>query len=71
MRKKAIQSLLSLAVCEHFSKINDNGESSFTEPDDSLDLYVDFLDALSYDWINDDALCQLCINVFERKEREQ
>ena len=68
---KANQSIISLSVAEHFSKINENGESSFIEPDDTLDLYVDFLDELSCDWINDEALCQLCISVFERKEKEQ
>ena len=60
-------SISMLDTCLHFSKINKNGISSFTEPNDTLDLYVDFLDRLSYDWINDENLWQLCINVFERK----
>lgn len=61
-------SISMLFTCLHFSKINKNGISSFTEPDDTLELYVDFLDELSYDWINDENLCQLCMKVFERKK---
>ena len=62
------QLISSIAVALHFSEKNEI--SSWTEPDDSLDMYVDFLDELSCDWINDDYLYQLCVNVFERKGTE-
>ena len=57
-----------LSTCLHFSKINRNGESSFSEPDDTLDAYIDFLDIISCDWINDDYLFELIDNVFHRKK---
>jgi len=62
---KSTQIITSLAVAQHFSKRN--GESSFTEPDDTLDFYIDFMRELSDDIINDIELQELCENVFERK----
>jgi hypothetical protein len=64
----ATESVSMLAVCEMFSKRNENGISSDSRPDDSLDLYIDFLEVLNpYDWINDFELLELIELVFERR----
>ena len=68
MINSAQQSISSMAIAIHFSERN--GISTWCEPDDRLDNYIDFLDELSYDWINDDYLHQLCEKVFERKGTE-
>ena len=57
-----------LEVCRIISSNRDDGYSSFIEPDDTIDLYIDFLDVISYDWINDQELLDLIDNVFTRKK---
>jgi hypothetical protein len=60
--------LIMLRVCEIISSNREDGLSSFVEPDDSLGLYIDFLEKLNpYDWINDFKLIKLCENVFSKE----
>ncbi len=66
MSVSSIQLSCSLWVAVYFSKRN--GISSWTEPDDILDNYIDFLEHLSYDWGNDDYLLELIDNVFARNK---
>ena len=61
-------SLIMLEVCRIISSNREDGISSFVEPDDSIDLYIDFLEQISYDWGNDDYLFELIDNVFHRKK---
>jgi len=61
-------SFCMLEVCRIISSNRDDGYSSFIEPDDTIDLYIDFLDVISYDWINDQELLDLIDNVFTRKK---
>ena len=56
-----------LEVCRIISSNTDDGISSFIEPDDTIDLYIDFLDMFP-DWINDEYLLELIDNVFTRKK---
>ena len=62
------ESLSSLEVCRLISKNRKDGICHFSEPDDSIDLYIDFLERISYDWGNDDYLFELIDNVFHRKK---
>ena len=72
MSVSATESISMLAVCEIFSKRNTSGISLDSKPDDSLELYIDFLEKLNpYDWINDEYLFELIDNVFFRRSEKQ
>lgn len=61
--------LIMLAVCEIISSNREDGFSSFVEPDDSIDLYIDFLEQINpCDWGNEPYLMDLIDNVFNRKK---
>ena len=64
-------SFVMLEVCRIISSNREDGYSSFIEPDDTIDLYIDFLDEISCDWINDEYLLELIDNVFNRRSEEQ
>ena len=69
MSVSARESISMLAVCEIFSKRNKDEISRDTRPDDTLDMYFDFLEKLNpYDWINDTYLQELLEALFERKK---
>ncbi len=70
MTVSARESLAILSTCEIFSRRN--GICSQSEPDDSTDLYIDFLEKLNpYDWINDFYLLGLIDNLFHRKKKAE
>ena len=61
-------SLYMLAACIIWSNLRGDRIGSFIEPDDSLDLYIDFLNKLNpSDWGNDERLMKLIDNVFHRR----
>ena len=60
-----IESLSWIEVCRIISKNSPEEPCTFTEPDNRLDDYIDFLEAInSDDWINDENLHELCEAVF-------
>ena len=61
--------LVMLGACRIISSNRDDGISSFIEPDDTLDLYIDFLEEFS-DWGNDNELMDLMERVFQRRTEE-
>jgi len=62
-------SFVMLEVCRIRSKNREDGLSSFVEPDDTIDMYIDLLEEInSCDWINDEYLLELTYNVFHRKK---
>ena len=64
-------SLIMLEVCRIISQNREDGISSFVEPDDMMDLYIDFLEEINpCDWINDEYLQELVDNVFLRRTEE-
>ena len=64
------QSLMALEIARMFSERNQN-ECAFIEPDDTLDLYFDFMEKINpYDYINDWRLDELLQKVFCRKKKE-
>ena len=68
---KMTESIHCLGTCEAFSRINQD-ERSFTEPDDSLDLYFDFMERINrYDYVNDHYLDELLQRVFNRKNKKE
>ena len=65
-------SLIMLEVCRIISSNRADGYSSFIEPDDTLEMYIDFLEEInSCDWINDESLLDLIDKVFCRKDKEK
>ena len=61
--------MIMLEVCRIISMNREDGISSFVEPDDTMDSYIDFLEEInSCDWINDEYLQELVDNVFTRKK---
>ena len=63
-------SFVMLEVCRIISSNREDGYSSFIEPDDTIDLYIDFLEEISFDWGNDEYLLELIDNVFNRRSEE-
>ena len=61
-------SLIMLEVCRIISMNRKDGISSFVEPDDTIDLYIDFLEKISFDWGNDEYLLELIDNIFNRRD---
>ena len=57
-----------LGVCRIISSNREDGYSSFIEPDDTIDLYIDFLEKISFDWGNDEYLLELIDNIFNRRD---
>ena len=71
MSVSTVSSMIMLDRCRIYSK-NRNEEVSLSEPDDSVEQYIDFLERINpYDWGNDMCLFELIESVFLRKEREQ
>jgi len=69
MSVKSYESLYNLEMSRIISK-NRNGVCSLIEPDDTIDLYIDFLEKINpYDWGNDHRLIELVESVFIRKEK--
>jgi len=62
-----VSSLIMLDRCRIYSK-NRNTEVFLFEPDNRIELYIDFLEALSSDWGNDMYLFDLIESVFHRKK---
>jgi hypothetical protein len=68
---KMTEAIHCVGTCEAFSRINQN-ECRFTEPDDSLDLYFDFMKKINpYDYVNDHYLDELLQRVFNRKKAKE
>ena len=67
MSVSVISSLIMLDRCRIYSK-NQDTEVSISEPDDQVELYIDFLEEINpYDWGNDMYLLDLIDDVFCRK----
>jgi hypothetical protein len=61
------ESINMIGTCVYLSTRN-NQDASMSEPDDSLELYLDFLEKInSADWINDFYLLELIDNLFQRR----
>ena len=68
MSVKSYESLYNLEMSRIISK-NQNGLCSLSEPEDTIDLYIDFIEKINpYDWGNDYRLIELVESVFIRKE---
>ena len=71
MSVSTLSSLIMLDRCRIYSK-NRNEEVSISEPDDSVDQYIDFVERINpADWGNDTYLFELIENVFDRKEEDE
>ena len=67
MSVKSYESLCNLEMSRIISKTR-NGLCSLKEPDDFINLYIDFLEKINpYDWGNDYKLIELVESVFIRK----
>ena len=68
----SVRDTLSMWGTCHYLANRDSSNSTIcvmSEPDDSLDLYIDFLEKLNpYDWINDFYLLELIYSLFEGDE---
>ena len=68
MSVSVLSSLIMLDRCRIYSK-NQDTEVSISQPDDQVDLYIDFLEEINpSDWGNDMWLLDLIDDVFNRKE---
>ena len=68
---KIIRSLSVIEICRIISKNREDGICRMNEPDDRLDAYIDFLDIISVDWINDEELLELMDKLFNRKSKKK
>lgn len=71
MSVSLVSSMIMLDRCRIYSE-NKQTEVCLSEPDDSVDQYIDFMEKINpSDWGNDFQLFELIENLFYRKKEKE